>query len=693
MNKAIRRLWFFPSRAVTAVKCFFEKHNGYFAALLVLITLLRIFIGCERGLQECALPHDDLLYLQLAHKIANGHWLGGFYALTMAKSCIFPCYIALSMLSGLPYLVFVDLTICCVCYLGLLALRPHLNRFWALLLYSCLIFNPAYFFYQRLVIQDLFATLVLGLLFCLIACWIRRTYEMKGYWPWFVGAGLFFSLVCHTREEGLAILSVWAGVCVLLLLNMVCRKECRRKIAAHAIYFILTPVCLYFCVDLPIRALNLYRYGIFETCLRNNSVYKKFIGSLFGAGKQLDPEWDVRIPLRREVLARLYELSPALKRLKPFMDRSPWPQCATDRFPAEILKKTPALISNTKGGFLQWELLDAMSSIGYFRKNNWNETKEFMQQVVSDLKKATDEGKLPGFRIRCSNLPPYSNQMAKWFFTKFSWDAKYLFFWGKKFIFLPRLFLRNDVSPEVSFYYAPLKNNEIHSVNCYKISGWGHIPREKKQIGMLNFSGSPIHSFKTVNRKDVQSVLTKQGYPAIPADAGFSFYLQGDHLRVNDPSGKIIFSGDVRKTRGANGVFLDEVVKLKPLSAVRCKRLITYGICAFCRAYGLYITLLSGLLAILCFLYGFRRPAIRWKTFDLLLAGGMLWGTGFMYFCLIILANVVLHCPRNAGYFMPAFALIYSACAVFILGSMSILCSGRTPDAESGWENRKSENE
>ena len=136
---------------------FFRRNaSRIFVILLVLITLLRIFIGADRLIQEYYLPHDDLLYLQLAHFIVNGEWLGPFNPLTLAKSCLFSLFIAASIVSGLPYLVFLDLLIICSVFLTMQAMRPCINRFWSLVLYAVLVFNPAYFFYQRLVIQDVY---------------------------------------------------------------------------------------------------------------------------------------------------------------------------------------------------------------------------------------------------------------------------------------------------------------------------------------------------------------------------------------------------------------------------------------------------------------------------------------------------------------------------------------------------------
>lgn len=676
MKKDFRQIISVISVCCTAVKNFIE-HSWGGIFFIVLFTVLRIVIGIDRGVWANYSPHDDLLFVQQARHIVSGEWLGPFNFITTAKSSVYPAFIALSVASGIPYLMVLDIFLCGTMYLGVQAMRPCLDRFWGLLLYIVLIFNPAFFLSQRLLIQDFFTILIAGQIFCLIACWMRRNQEFGKSIPWIIANGLFFALAAHTREEGnVFCCGVFAWIYVFLLADALFSKHKDRKsIIRSTLFFILIPAVCFFSIKWTICAINKHCYGKFETCMRNSRTYKGFIGSLLGAAKCLDPVWDIRIPLRYDVLDRLYELSPSLKTLKPYIKReSFWHGIPNARFPEKVLKADPNLAANTKGGFVQWELLDAMQQAGYSSGGNRVKSEIFFRNVVRELEEAAAQGKIPGFKPRYSNLVPWSKQMADQFIFKFRRDAETLYLWNVKFLDRPSLdFSRRNGNILNRFmidcYFAPVKSPEILNRNFYLVNGWGFFPSDKQVIQSHNFSDSPVFYYQSVSRPDVQAYLKSKGYPDVQKNSGFRLLLQGKQIKIKNNSNQYVLDTAILP-RPKNGMInIDSVSELKAVPSIRNKRIIMRKICQFFQITGKYISFLAAAILILGILSSSRRKLAWSKFLDLYLPGIILWGSGFVYFCMIIFANVMLHCPRNSLYYLPAFVLIYAGCwSVIIAG-------------------------
>lgn len=77
------------------------------------ICALKLGLVYGRPLCPRPLPHDDLLFFQLARSIQDTGWLGRYHHLTLVKGAFLPVYLAASARLGLPFLPGQD-----VLYLG-----------------------------------------------------------------------------------------------------------------------------------------------------------------------------------------------------------------------------------------------------------------------------------------------------------------------------------------------------------------------------------------------------------------------------------------------------------------------------------------------------------------------------------------------------------------------------------------------
>ena len=63
---------------------------------LVFITLIRLWLSEAQSLWASYLPHDDVLFLNIAQSLASGNWLGDYNHLTLVKYPFYPAWIASS---------------------------------------------------------------------------------------------------------------------------------------------------------------------------------------------------------------------------------------------------------------------------------------------------------------------------------------------------------------------------------------------------------------------------------------------------------------------------------------------------------------------------------------------------------------------------------------------------------------------
>ena len=660
-----------------SLESFFTAHVKWYVAGFLLFSLIRIILGSDRGIQHNM--HDALLYLESARHIACGDWLGPLKVVTLSKSCIFPLFISLSLISGISYLLMVDICWCLAALLAVWALFPILKRTAALLLYAALIFQPVLYQHQLLSIHEIYLLLIFCSVFCFAGGWVRYTSTRGFSRLWLAGGGLFFSLAAHIREEG----SVWIilifAYALLVLIRSVwidklpAGKLIRRFLSAGIILLIA-----YEAVDLPIRIMNYRHYRYFGCNIRKSYAWEQFMGTLLGVARELDPRWDIRIPVRYDILDRLYELSPNLARLKPHIRRdSFFAVYPAERFPQEELKRCPDLVNNIKGGFLQWELLAAMENIGLMKRNSWRDMENFLDSVVNDFRTAAAAGKLKNFTVRVSNLPPYDPQMRDWFLRKIRWTAKPVFATAAPLDPVrPEIPDMNGIQPHQIELYRSLKSDNFFIKPFYFVAGWGFQPEAGgAPLKRESFIASGnILSFQIQSRPDVRDYFAKK-VPGITDQVGFNIFLADPRLEIRNDNGKVIYQGDITKQKKGNFVQLDIVQSMKELPYAGLKRKCLRKHCLWIKKMMKWLfcasVVMAGFLLCRTFRTGFCSPYCK-----LLIAGTSLWCSGAVVFLVVVFANVMLHCPRYPHYLYPAVILLYCAYCVLLIGGGSLLIRG-----------------
>ena len=653
---------------------FFMVHPRWYITGFLLFSLIRIIWTSDRGLQHNL--HDPLLYLECAKHIACGNWLGPLHVVTLSKTCLFPLFISLSFITGISYLLMVDICWCLAALLAVAALFPILKRTASLLLYAALIFQPMLYQRQLLSIHELYLLLVFCCIFCFAGVWIRYS-PGKGFpLPWLIGGGLFFSLADHTREEGNVWIVLIVAYALLILIRSVradklpAGKLIRRFLFAGAVLIIT-----YGAVDLPIRFVNYRHYQFFGCNIRKSHAWKQFMGTLLGVARDLDPRWDIRVPVRYDILDLLYELSPNLAKLKPFIRRdSFFAIYPAERFPKEELQRCPDLVNNIKGGFLQWELLAAMENMKLMKRNNWHDVEAFLYAAVDDFRQAAKAGKLKKLTIRNSNLPPYDQQMRDWFIRKIIWTVKRVFITSES---LEPVRLELPDMEGIQFHenelYRSLKSDTFYNKRFFLAAGWGFqqenggAPLKKEAF----ISNGNIFSFQIQRRQDVRDYFVKK-FPRINDRIGFRVLLTDPMLEIRNDSGHVIYKGDIRTQK--NGIFLhwDIVRPVETIPFAEIKRKSMSAHCLWIRDMMKWLLCASLAMAVFLLFRTFRT-GFGSPYFKILIAGTSLWCSAVTAFLVVIFANVMLHCPRYPHYLFPSVILLYNAYCVLLIGGGSLL--------------------
>ena len=149
---------------------------------------------------------------------------------------------------------------------------------------------------------------------------------------------------------------------------------------------------------------------------------------------------------------------------------------------------------------------------------------------------------------------------------------------------------------------------------------------------------------------------------------GFVLYLHSPHLVIKDYSGQIIFCKKIDESIKSDKDFLyfDRVECRGPNFLLK-KREFIRSYCWLFKNYGGIFSAFSLFFLLLGVILWFKRKDSHSVLLAMWSAGGLLWIGGFIYFSLIILANVMLHCPRTADYYVPASLLLYCGYTVFIV--------------------------
>jgi hypothetical protein len=347
----------------------------FWPSVCIVFTLLKLWLVSAQSIVACSnFKFDDELFLTQAESLVNGEWLGKSSWLTMFKGPVYPIWLALNHLSGVPLLISQALLYALACGVLVWALRPVVTAPWArAVIYLAVLYNPASWDAQastRLLRENIYPSLTLILLASTMGVVLRICIGPKSSVPWAVVAGFSGALFAMTREEG-----VWVLPSLVIILGWGIASSRRTDVRT----WMVTTTCAALAYLLLITAVcyeNWKHYGIFETCETTTDYFKSAYGSLT---RVKTSKWNPFVPVSWEARQKLYDASPAYRTIGPKLEE-------------RILRWNPARNTHNAGddiigGFFIWVFRQAVNlTVGY--DSGMTEARNWYRKLTVEIEDA-----------------------------------------------------------------------------------------------------------------------------------------------------------------------------------------------------------------------------------------------------------------------------------------------------------------
>jgi len=327
---------------------------------------------------------DDRLFLNLAHGLLAGTWLGPFNELTLAKVCFYPIWIALVVRLGIPLLLSQHLLYLLAVLAVIGAVRPMGYGPWRLLLLGAVLwFNPGTYTAQvlRVVREGIYPALTLLVIAGFVGTLLRaRVGSWRALVPWLLLSALSLAAFWQTREEGMWLLPLLAAVAAF-----VCAGQWWMRAPGGWFWALLCvmPLLAIPCSDGIVALINRAHYGIAVTV----EVKSHDFLAAYGALTRVEPKQIVpHVPVSRETRERIYRVSPAFATLE-----AQFAGPAANAWGAGPRKQWPDLkAGEIGGGWFVWAFRQAVGRAGYYADGR--KAMAFYRQLASEVDTACRAG-------------------------------------------------------------------------------------------------------------------------------------------------------------------------------------------------------------------------------------------------------------------------------------------------------------
>lgn len=335
--------------------------------------------------------HDDAWFWLRADRIAAGHWMGEYDAMTLIKGSGYPLFLALVHGLGLSSMTAQAMLYAVACLLLGAAVHRVTGRRWlALLLVLALQWHPAALAWARVLRDAIGAAQVLLVLGCLLHLLHAAKTGRRG-WRWAVLAGLALGWLWSTREDGAWVVP---GIALLVLIPLAQAwhdRALRRRLV------VALGLAAFACGGwlALLATANYAKYGVFATVETRDTGYADAMSALqrVRVGEPVP-----YLPVKRAVREAVYGVSPSFARLQPYFEGSgkAWTEPGCNQYPGTC--------GDYAGGWFMWALRDAVASIGEYRSAPSADA--FYRQVAADIDAACDARRLTCARFVVPGMPP-----------------------------------------------------------------------------------------------------------------------------------------------------------------------------------------------------------------------------------------------------------------------------------------------
>lgn len=365
-------------------------------AALVAVSVLFLVVAMHTpvGVLGNAL-HDDGLFIHHALSILDGHWLGPYDQLTLAKGPGYALLLVVGHLSGLS----VTLLHALLYLFGVLCVSLAFARLteataMPLLLCAVLLLHPAAL-PLRVIRDSVYGSQIL--LLCGVSIVLLLDGGRGRFRPLLAfGTGLLFGWIWLTREEGLWLIP---GLALMVLgAGWLYRRHAgsTRALVETTIAVVLVAVG----VNVAYSSINRAYYGKFIAVDFKEANFVNALAALQGVrGDETVPY----VPVPRDVRSRIFAVSPSFAELRGYFDANASPDSVWGRVGCRVY---PSTCGDIAGGWFVWALRDAAASRGYYRSPD--AAAMYFERLTNEIRDACDRG-----RLRCgSSVVPFMPQVS-----------------------------------------------------------------------------------------------------------------------------------------------------------------------------------------------------------------------------------------------------------------------------------------
>ena len=321
---------------------------------------------------------DDALFFTHGLSILEGHWLGPYSQMTLAKGPGYPLFLAANALIGLPITLTQSLLYIAACLLlGSTVFRLCGLSVVAFAAFLVLEWQP-YIPPIRIIRDDVCAAQALLVLGCFTRALLVEERQSRRL-VWAIGGGVLAGWLWMTREDG-----IWLapGLALLLGLHLLRSRRIQRILPLTA-----TPTLAFAASTLvtlgTVASINLAVYGTFSIVDIKSSSYKNALDTLQSVhvGEPV-----AFVPVPEKVRHAIDQVSPAFASLDPYFNGPGlgWqlPGC----------KIYPSTCNDIAGGWFIWALRDSVASQGHY--SSPTRAAAFYRSLTKQIRSACAEGKL-----------------------------------------------------------------------------------------------------------------------------------------------------------------------------------------------------------------------------------------------------------------------------------------------------------
>ena len=303
---------------------------------------------------------DDALFIQLAHALLQGEWLGSYNNLTLARGPGYPLWIAFVSSLGLPLLTAQHLLYAFSCAMAAVAAAgwwprrlPRLALF-ALLLANPMTFESAHL--SRVIRQGIYPALTLLVVAALLALAAPRLPGRRAQLLWASLLGASGAAFWLTREEGLWLVPFVLPMAVVALF----RRRTDQGALRQLLLALALAVALFFALVAAAAQQNFRHYGSWVTAETSS---RSFLDA-YCALTRVRPSVDLpTVAVTRDVRRAIYAQSPAFAELRPYLEGG------TALFWARLFEPFTGLDPKRReiaGGAFAWALRDSVQRAGHY---------------------------------------------------------------------------------------------------------------------------------------------------------------------------------------------------------------------------------------------------------------------------------------------------------------------------------------